>query len=63
MKLKPFKIGEAVYFCNEMQIEAAGSLEAAAKRMHDKANPIPTMKPKAVKVKESEPSGEMPEEK
>jgi len=53
MKLKRFKIGEATYFCNELQIKEAGSLEAAAKKMAG-------IKPKDEAEK---PKGEKPIEK
>lgn len=60
MKLRAYKIGNVTYFCNELQIKEAGSLERAAKIEHEKANPIRAMKPKAAKaeVQESEPKKE-----
>jgi hypothetical protein len=33
MVLRLFKIGEVNYFCNELQIKEAGSLEKAAQKM------------------------------
>ena len=33
MILRKFTIGSVNYFCNELQIKEAGSLEAAAKKM------------------------------
>lgn len=60
MKLRAFKIGAVTYFCNELQIKEAGSLERAAKIEHEKANPPKAMKPKAAKA---ELTGEEPEEK
>jgi hypothetical protein len=33
MLLRKFTIGSVNYFCNELQIKEAGSLEAAAKKM------------------------------
>jgi hypothetical protein len=59
MKLKRFKIGEATYFCNELQIKEAGSLELAAQKIHDAANPLPKMKTEEVKAIK----GEKPNEK
>jgi len=52
MELRLFKIGEVNYFCNELQIKEAGSLEAAAREMAG-------LKPKVKK----EPEGSKPEEK
>lgn len=54
MKLAAFNIGAKTYFCNELQIKEAGNLEAAAKAMHEAANPKPVKK---------EASGEKPNEK
>lgn len=50
MKLQRFKIGEVSYFCNELQIKEAGSLEEAANKMHLAANPPQKMKSKEVKA-------------
>lgn len=50
MKLRAYKIGDVTYFCNELQIGEAGSLEKAAKKLHDEANPPKKMKPKEAKV-------------
>lgn len=59
MLLRKFTIGEVNYFCNDLQIKEAGSLEAAAQKMagfemgnHKK--PIPEVK---------KPEGEKPNEK
>lgn len=49
-------IGKASYFVNEEQIKEAGSLEAAAKALHEKLNPKPQGRAKKVE-------GEKPEEK
>lgn len=50
MKLRAYKIGETTYFCNELQISKAGSLDRAAKIEHERANPTKAMKPKTVNV-------------
>jgi len=60
MKLRAFKIDGVTYFCNELQINEAGSLEQAARVEHEKRYPPPAkMKAKTVKVKEE---GEQPDE-
>lgn len=59
MKLRAFKIGAVTYFCNELQINEAGSLEQAARVEHEKKYPPPAkLKAKTVKVKEE---GEEPD--
>lgn len=47
MKLKAYVVNGVTYYCNEKQIEEAGSLEAAAKAM---AGDIPKMKAKTAKA-------------
>lgn len=56
MLLKAVKIGAVTYFCNELQIEEAGSLEEAGKKMDEERNPKPSKKTKI-------DNGEKPEEK
>ena len=54
MRLKGVKIGNATYFLNEKQVAEAGGLEKAAKKEHEKRNPVAEMKPKEVKDKKTE---------
>lgn len=56
MVLRGVWIDGVKYFVNPLQIEAAGSIENAAKVEHEKANPKPLEKPKKIQ-------GEKPEEK
>lgn len=73
MLLRAVKIGAVTYFCNELQIEEAGGLEAAAQKMAnlkqvsdkvddmiDRAKEIFELKPKK---KNTISEGEKPEEK
>lgn len=54
--LRAVKIGATTYFCNELQIEEAGSLKEAGKKMDEERNPKPLKKTKVE-------NGEKPEEK
>jgi hypothetical protein len=59
MKLRAYKIGNVTCFCNELQIEEAGSLEMAAYKIAG-FETAKKLKPKTVKaeVQESEPEKE-----
>lgn len=52
MVLRKFTIGSVNYFCNEMQIKEAGSLEKAAKKMAGVKPEIEAEKPKGEKPNE-----------
>ena len=54
MKLLAYTIGKVQYLCNEDQIKEAGSLEKAAQKLHDEANPPKKMTAKEVKVEPTE---------
>lgn len=56
MLLRAVKIGATTYFCNELQIEEAGGLEEAGKKMDEERNPKPLKKTKIE-------YGEKPDEK
>jgi hypothetical protein len=49
MKLRAYKIGNVTYFCNELQIEEAGSLEMAAYKIAG-FETAKKLKPKPAKV-------------
>ena len=53
--LRAIKIGAVTYFCNETQIEEAGGLKEAGKKMDEERNPKP--------LKKTKENGEKPEEK
>lgn len=53
--LRAVKIGAVIYFCNELQIEEAGGLLEAGKKMDEERNPKP--------LKKTKENGEKPEEK
>jgi len=55
MLLRAVKIGAVTYFCNETQIEEAGGLKEAGKKMDEERNPKPS--------KRTRDNGEKPEEK
>lgn len=57
-KCKPYKIGNAVYYCSEERIKKAGGLKQAAEQMAKEREPLKPMKPQAVKA---EVKGETPE--